>query len=339
MIDSNLFSDNEIKCEVASIVEMLLLNVVEKIETEDKVIREKTGEKQDYSFDYNNFNAENRNGTLFICIENQLGNCLRVITSCILIAEYYNMNVCIDIDRHSLHHNEKIVIEKLFPLLCKRNIDCKYISLKYDHYVKYEKMHGTNYNLICEGRFFKPPNIHNFGITYNIYSILPGNMNIISYVKRKLKLYQSISYPEFLLKDVSNFLSNHKLSEFIGFHIRYTDNLKDKLKKKWNTPIHVFFQKLESYTNKNILICSDNTKVLQVINNKKQKKNNIIFANACSMPEYQGLYEMLLLSKTCLIIGSTSSSFSYESAFFQGTDIELFDNKKWILYNISKLKP
>jgi hypothetical protein len=47
---------------------------------------------------------------------------------------------------------------------------------------------------------------------------------------------------------------------------------------------------------------------------------------------------MYLLSKSTLIIGSTSSTFSYEAAFFQGTDIELYENNCWVLYQLSQYK-
>jgi hypothetical protein len=50
------------------------------------------------------------------------------------------------------------------------------------------------------------------------------------------------------------------------------------------------------------------------------------------------MYEMYLLSKSKLIIGSTSSTFSYEAAFFEGTDIELYENNEWVLYELSKYK-
>ena len=47
---------------------------------------------------------------------------------------------------------------------------------------------------------------------------------------------------------------------------------------------------------------------------------------------------MFLLSKTNLIIGSNSSTFSYESAFIEGTDIELYENNEWKLYKLGDYK-
>jgi hypothetical protein len=285
-----------------------------------------------------NFDIESYSNTLFVCISNQLGNCLRVITSCMIIAEYYNMHVFIDMDKNNLIYKDKLVIEYLFPKICQKNIRQKYTELKYDNYVYYPRLYRTNYHLIREGKFIKPPNIDNFGITFNIYNIIPGDMNNDDFIRKKIKIYKSLVFPDFLMSDVSNFLLKNDLSQFIGFHIRYTDNLVDVNKKKFNTPIHVFFQKLESYTNKNIFICSDNTNIINIIKNKKNKKNNIVFPDKCSLNFYQHLYEMILLSKTSLIIGSNSSSFSYESAFFEGTDIEFFENNKWNLYKLSDYK-
>jgi hypothetical protein len=291
-----------------------------------------------YSNNNGNFEIEDYNNTLFIYIGNQLGNCLRIITSCIIIAEYYQMNVFIDLNRDYLADKDRQVISDLFSSYCKSNVSNKYELLKYDDYVNYDKMPCTNYDLICEGRFNKPTNINNFGIYSNIYSVIPGDMDNETYIRKKIKLYKSISFPDFLLNNVRDFLSSYDLSKFIGFHIRYTDNLNDTCKKQFNTNINIFFKKLESYTNANILICSDNNQLLNNIKNKKNKKNNLIFPNQCSHNLYQHLYEMILLSKTSLIIGTSSSTFSYESAFFEGTNIELYEENEWKLYSLSNYK-
>jgi len=303
--------------------------------------------KMNSDFSYCNINGsfeiEEYNNSLFAVICNQLGNCLRVITSCIIIAEYYNMNIFIDIDRNHLDSKERVVIRNLFPSLCKSslnkyNIDLTYPLLKYDNYVNYDQMHYTNYNLICEGRFQKPTNINNFGINANIYSIIPGDMTNEIYIKKKIKIYKSLIWPDFLLKNVKNFLLQFYLKSYISFHIRYTDNLTELSKKSLNTSIDVFIKKLESYTNMNILICSDNNQLIRNFKNKKNKKNNLVFANQCSNANFQHIYEMILLSKTKLIIGSNSSTFSYESAFIEGTDIELYEDETWKLYKISEYK-
>jgi hypothetical protein len=285
-----------------------------------------------------NFVIEEYNNTLFINICNQLGNCLRVITSCIIIAEYLKMNVFIDIGKTHLDNKDSVVIRNLFPSLCKYNVTFRYPLLRYDDYVEYEKMHYTNYNLICEGRFQKPTSINNFGINFNIYSIIPGDMDNETYIRKKIKIYQTLIWPDFLLKDVELFLSQFNLRTCISFHIRYTDNLTELTKKTFNTPIEVFISKLESYTNMNILICSDNSDLIRNFKNKKNKKNNLIFANQCSNVHFQHIYEMILLSKTNLIIGSNSSTFSYESAFIEGTDIELYEDNAWKLYKLSDYK-
>ena len=90
-------------------------------------------------------------------------------------------------------------------------------------------------------------------------------------------------------------------------------------------------------------IRKNNSKIIIFTNNNEIKEKlledkNIIITNNCSDQTYQTLYEMILLSKTSLIIGSPYSVFSYESAFLQGTNIELYENEKWTLYNISDLK-
>ena len=80
---------------------------------------------------------------------------------------------------------------------------------------------------------------------------------------------------------------------------------------------------------------SDNNDVLKEV---KSIHADILFADKVVFPNFQNLYEMMLLSKSRRIIGSNSSTFSYESAFFQGTDIELYENGEWKLYELQKYR-
>lgn len=279
-----------------------------------------------------NFTVGNIDNTLFVCIGNQLGNCLRVISSCVVLAKYYNKKIFIDYDYSGLVGKEKIIIKKLFPHLCLINVSHLYEKINYEKCVKYNSYPGTNYHLIDEGRLLELPSVNNFAITNTIYSVLPGNMNYSEYNYLKHEFYNSINFPLFLMNEVNSFLQIYNLSNFIGFHIRYTDNLNDTCKKSYNTNKETFFQRIEYYKNESILLCSDNK---DIINECKNMYPSIITVNSCSESIYQGLYEMILLSKTKLIVGSNSSSFSYESAYFSGTNIELFENNSWNLYSLS----
>ena len=124
-------------------------------------------------------------------------------------------------------------------------------------------------------------------------------------------------------------------SNCVGIHIRYTDNLNDfcKNNNNFNTQIDIFENKINSI-NENILLCSDNSSILD----KFKSKKNVIFADNCFNKDFQGFYEMCLLSSCKYIIGTTSSTFSYESAFIKGTDIELYINNEWKKYELEKYR-
>ena len=157
-------------------------------------------------------------------------------------------------------------------------------------------------------------------------------MNNEDYIKQKVLFYKNIACFDYLIPIADKFINN--LDNYISFHIRYTDNLNDTCKNNnnLNTPLEEFYNKLELYKDNKILICSDNNDII----NELKSKNIYYFPNKIENELLQPIYEMYLLSKSKLIIGSTSSTFSYESAFFQGTDIELYENNKWVLYELSK---
>lgn len=296
------------------------------------------------------FVVEEYNNTLFVQLANQLGNCLRIISSCKIIANYYKFNLFINIT-DNIQPKEKNVIQTLFPNWCIRDLDPNiYAALKYNDYVKYSCFYSTNYNLIEEGRFEPPFTINatnnNFAITETIYNIIPGNMTIETFIKEKIAFYKSIALPKNLLNQVHHFMNTTNMLEnaTIGFHIRYTDNLQDANKKIWNTSLEVFLEKINQiqiqFPKSNILICSDNQQIINIIRNLPSATNHtsFIFADKCDSSDFQAFYEMILLSKCKRIIGSSSSTFSYESAYIEGTDIELYENNMWKLYELSKYR-
>jgi len=85
-----------------------------------------------------------------------------------------------------------------------------------------------------------------------------------------------------------------------------------------------------------LLVCSDNLAVQKVL-----KK---IFPHVCFPPRVargkylQALFEMMLLGSCDLIVGSTSSTFSYEAAFINGgTDIMLCQGGVWQTWHIKNV--
>jgi hypothetical protein len=95
-----------------------------------------------------------------------------------------------------------------------------------------------------------------------------------------------------------------------------------------------FTEKINSIVDSKILLCSDNQNIL----NDFKTNQNIIFADTYLDTNFQPLYEMYLLSNCKRIIGSNSSTFSYESAFLKGTNIELYINNEWKLYELEKYR-
>lgn len=282
---------------------------------------------------------EEYKNAIFIKLANQLGNCLRIISSCCIIAKYYGMNAYIDMSVSQLWPKELDIVNTLFTDLCKNMISTDYMELNYNNYVRYTNFYGTNYHLINEGRFEKPADTNNISIVSNIYNIIPGDMSEDDFIREKIQFYKSITYPPFLLDAVSRFNEKHDLSKYTAFHIRHTDNLKDRQKHKhnFNTPLEIFIQQLNKClsNSEKIIVFSDNNDVLKDV---KSIHVDILFADNIEFPNFQNLYEMMLLSKSRRIIGSNSSTFSYESAFFQGTDIELYENGEWKLYELQKYR-
>ena len=201
--------------------------------------------------------------------------------------------------------------------------------------MNYEKFYGTNYDVICEGRMKNIEGYNKCGIVDSIFSIIPENMSEEFYNRKKIQLYQSLTLPDELVKNITQFMKSNDLTNCVGIHIRYSDNLNDPSKNinHFNTPLDIFEAKINSLQQK-ILLCSDNASVLQ----KFKSRNNIIFADKCFDKHFQGFYEMCLLAQCKSIIGSGSSTFSYEAAFIKGTDIELYENNAWKTYEIEKYR-
>jgi hypothetical protein len=302
------------------------------------LINSKTKINPNYKYMNNNgeFQIE-RCDNIIICLPgNQIGNCLRNICSMYILSTIKNMNLCINLNYvHS--EKEKYTIKYLFPYINIINDTCN--NIHYTECISINKNYATNYHLIEEGII----DVHNeklnkniFGIKDLIYSIIPNNYTVEEYIKHKILFYNNNSYFDELNKYYFDFInSNNLIDGYISFHIRYTDNLLDNNKNNnLNTSLEIFYKKLEEITDKKILICSDNNDII----NELKNKNIYYFPNNINNELLQPLYEMYLLSKSTLIIGSTSSTFSYEAAFFQGTDIELYENNCWVLYQLSQYK-
>jgi hypothetical protein len=290
-----------------------------------------------------NFKYLNNNGefqieqcnNLIVCLPgNQIGNCLRNIASMYLLSKVKNKNLCINL--HSVNsQKEKYTIKYLLPYINIVNDTCNVIH--YTDCIHINKNYCTNYHLIEEGTIDvndEKLNKDIFAIKDLIYSIIPNTYTVDEYVKNKILFYKENGSFDELNNYYINFInSNNLIDGYVSVHIRYTDNLLDTNKNNnLNTPLEIFYKKLEEIKDKKILICSDNNDII----NELKNKGIYYFPNNINNNLLQPLYEMYLLSRSTLIIGSTSSTFSYEAAFFKGTDIELYENNSWVLYELSK---
>jgi hypothetical protein len=289
---------------------------------------------------YHNINGvltpEDYKNSYFITIGNQLGNCLRIITSGLIIADRFNKHPFIIVNKANLLEKELTVITTLFEqYIIYEDIDFE--KLDYSMCVSYDRYYGTNYNLICEGIFKAPlTRSDKFGIIQTIYNVIPENTTLEEFVRHKIKIYKSLPLPTIFSQRIKNFTKNNNLHQCVGLHIRHTDNLTDTCKNiyNFNTTYDTFVKKINSLNNTTILICSDDSNITKAI--LRESSNNVIVPDSCNDSNFQGLYEMYLLSNCKYIIGTNSSTFSYESAFLRGTDIELYESNEWKLYEIEK---
>jgi hypothetical protein len=155
------------------------------------------------------------------------------------------------------------------------------------------------------------------------------------YISKKIQIYKSLKLPSKLIDKINCFVKTNDLINCVGVHIRHSDNLDDYCKNKnnLNTAFDIFEKKINSI-NRKILVCSDNSLILD----KLKSRNNIIFADNYLDNNFQGFYEMCLLSNCKYIVGTNSSTFSYEAAFMKGTNIELYINNKWKRYELEKYR-
>jgi hypothetical protein len=205
--------------------------------------------------------------------------------------------------------------------------------------MQFIELYGTNSNPVVEA-VFNPDDTFpaaGFGLAH-IYSVKPHRMRINDYILQKHKNYLGATFPEFLKFRVRKFCRSKDMTRAIGMHIRNNDNLLDPTKKNLVTPFSAMEQKLqrtiaEGHT---ILLCTDNPEIRQYL--RTQYAEHILLPDAV-IPIFQPLYEMMLLSHTARIVGTYSSTFSYEASLFNGTDLEVFVDGQWEDYRFSLVRP
>eukprot|EP00293_Proteomonas_sulcata_P007183 CAMPEP_0184304346 /NCGR_PEP_ID=MMETSP1049-20130417/13891_1 /TAXON_ID=77928 /ORGANISM="Proteomonas sulcata, Strain CCMP704" /LENGTH=286 /DNA_ID=CAMNT_0026616139 /DNA_START=191 /DNA_END=1048 /DNA_ORIENTATION=+ len=174
----------------------------------------------------------------------------------------------------------------------------------------------------------------------SIYAAKPNALSDAEYALRKLMLYQKIKWPFDIDQKAREWAQSKKQGgvPLVGAHIRYTDNWEDskKVAQGLNTGLkqfqHAVLDVHERYASMgckvNFLLCSDSPRVKYMFG---KLGLNLLAAPVLTKDRYlQAMFEMLLLSHCDLLIGSTSSTFSYEAAFLSGgTDIMTCTKGVW----------
>jgi hypothetical protein len=122
-------------------------------------------------------------------------------------------------------------------------------------------------------------------------------------------------------KTINSFSSHHKMKEMVGFHIRRTDH-----KLAMETPISSFINFASKIPGKNIFICSDDKKAIEVFKEKLPYKNIYFYPHfSRKRGDKQGMesavIDLWLLSKTKYIVGN-STSFSYEAGLIGNVPVK-----------------
>ncbi|QDW24359.1 hypothetical protein FFJ24_005780 [Pedobacter sp. KBS0701] len=305
---------------------------------EDAVILVPLKESQKYyafAFKMNGNGIISNYNCIHVQLSGQLGNCLRNISTIKILADSLGYNWDIDLSKSNSPNATIQVIEKLFPDKIKYYPEGTYIDFSELKLMTFFDIYGTNSHPIVEAIIDRFPAFE-FGAKH-IYSARPSTMSNEIYLKNKLQFYAEIDWPIEILREVEEFIRSHcsgDLSNFIGIHIRHTDNFQDYLKTtlKLNTSLEIFIEKLRSLGNESILICTDNPEVRKRIESEFPDLRIVFPTTVDSL--YQPLFEMYLLSQTKYIIGSYSSTFSYEASFIKGNNLELYTGGNWIRYNI-----
>jgi hypothetical protein len=281
---------------------------------------------------------------IHVCLACLLGNCLRNVASIKILADHIGAEWDIDFARSTALPELNAIIQQLFPGRVAQHPPDSYSLIPEDELLQFVDILGTNSHPVVEATISEVPT-YDFGVRH-IYAIRPRSMTDADYIQRKISFYnKEVLWPDHLLKDIDNFIQKEiggfALANFVGCHIRYTDNLRDELKCRLNlnTSLSTFIDRLRLLDEQPIFLCTDNPEVRNIVIDALPHANILVPTICSNNPVlWQPLYEMLLLAKTRYLIGSQSSTFSYEACFINGIDLEVFRDGAWRVYPISQVR-
>lgn len=282
-------------------------------------------------------NKKYHRGMLVCRTGNQLGNQLRHIQSCLLYCMKNDITFKIEPDERYRNLFFSCIDRTYFDI---PNCDIHDVNES----DAYTHIHCTNYDLIDEtvfqDTFLDTIRKNTTCRLHSIYSARPPHTSINALARFKCDFYKKVfRIPSKVLSIVDHFLSQFK-SIRVGVHMRLTDNMNDKMKTKlkYNTTLEEFIRRINDLSERYI-VCTDDRACLSKI--PPQNIVTVPIFNGVSNNE-QVLIEMTILSKMHLLIGSRSSTFSYESFFMNSDPHKVFEeyrreNGGWHKTHMSEL--
>ncbi|MGQ9866202.1 MAG: hypothetical protein ACUVSQ_07955 [Pseudanabaenaceae cyanobacterium] len=271
---------------------------------------------------------------------NGVGNVLRHFCSAKLLAAHWQRPLRVAIGSDRLSPVTKAALGELLgatlttPAAVARQYGAALVSDLdlYDHVGIY----GTNSHPLTEAYF--RDTVPAVAFPYlSIYAAQPRSYGDADILRFKTQTYAQLPWPETLQQEVGAIARELELSERVGVHLRLTDNFADacKIAHHLNTPLAVFLERLVELAlveEARFLVCTDRPEVVALL---QEWELDVVTPPMAVPPLSQELLEMHLLSQTRSIIGSYSSTFSYEAAFFNGgKPLWLWEKETWRLYDL-----
>jgi hypothetical protein len=276
---------------------------------------------------------------------NQLGNCLRSLSSSWVIAQHTQRQLLIQPTKIGWESPVDVTrMKKLLNLgwLNKAPSQVKHVltwDQVQDHLVDgVWREYLTNFHPYVEMEIRTELLHEQSFMMETIYAIKPVDMSLDAYVKKKREFYGRTLREQHVIlarRNIDEYRSTG--SRVVGIHIRAGDNWTDLNKNKagFNTPVLAFRAKVldiqKAQPSCAFFLCTDNPEVAQHL------PPGILRPKSVFSGYEQALWEQMLLSQCDHIIGSASSTFTYEALFMNPwwmPTLEVCERGSWRTYDI-----
>lgn len=266
-----------------------------------------------------------------VCITcNKFGNQLRHIQTCWNYASWYGLDLFVIWGGGDIAEDR--ILQECLPSIAFTHVPPHSVV---DETAMYGEVYGTNFHLWDEAVFQNPNPIATSTAFRSIYSARPLDMERKHHFTSKFDFYHSLfTLPTRIRTQVQKILTQIASrqqrclhGDFMGVHIRATDNYHDAAKTHLNTPVPTFLEILHHLKGRNenahFIICTDNPALVR--SHLAGTTLTCTFAQDIEpLPcdKEQALAEMWLLSRFSVMVGSKASTFSYESFFMNPDDLD-----------------